>query len=232
LKKDLIANKGKIENHLKSMKQNCLRLLRLINNLIDTTKIDAGFYELHLENYNIVNVVEGITLSVCDYAKQKNIEITFSSSQEETFISCDVDIVERIILNLLSNAIKFTNPGGNISIDIHNIDESVIIIVTDTGIGIPSDKIGIIFERFRQVNTSLTRENEGSGIGLSLVKSLVEMHGGEISVESEYGKGSKFIIKLPIKQIDYDNDEAPINIYTDTKRIEMVRTEFSDIYKN
>ena len=177
IKKDLISNEEKIDNHLKHMKQNCLRLLRLVNNLIDTTKIDAGFYELHLNNYNIVSVVEGITLSVCDYAKQKNIELIFSSIQEERFILCDVDIVERIILNLLSNAIKFTKPGGSIRVGIQNMSESVIITVTDTGIGISSDKIGIIFERFRQVNSSLTRENEGSGIGYHWLNPLLKCMG-------------------------------------------------------
>lgn len=231
-KKDLISNKEKIDNHLKSMKQNCLRLLRLFNNLIDTTKIDAGFYELHYRNYNIVSVVEEITLSVCDYAKQKSIDLIFNSLEEEKLISCDADMVERIILNLLSNAIKFTKPGGSIWVEVNDTNENIVISVKDTGIGIPNDKIGIIFERFRQVNTSFIRENEGSGIGLSLTKLLTEMHGGEISVESEFGKGSKFIIKLPKKKIDLDKNETYINCDMSLNRIEKVKIEFSDIYSN
>jgi len=230
LKNDSISNNEKIERHIKAMKQNCLRLLRLVNNIIDTTKIDAGFYKPHLNNYNIVSIVEEITLSVSDYAKQKSIELIFSSVEEERLMSCDIDMVERIILNLLSNAIKFTKPGGSIWVDIKSMNENLVISVEDTGIGISNDKIGIIFERFRQVNTSLIRENEGSGIGLSLVKSIVKMHDGEISVESNYGKGSKFIINLPIKQIEFDNNEAPINVYADTRLIDMVKIEFSDIY--
>jgi PAS domain S-box-containing protein len=231
-KKDSISYNEKIKNHIKSMKKNCLRLLRLVNNLIDTTKIDAGFYELHYNNYNIIRVVPDITLSISDYAKQKSIDLTFSSVEEEKLISCDVDMVERIILNLLSNAIKFTKPGGSILVEVNDANENIVISVKDTGIGIPNDKIGLIFERFRQVNTSLIRDNEGSGIGLSLSKLLVEMHGGEISVESEYGKGSKFIVKLPVKKIDLDNNETIMNCDMSLNRIEKVKIEFSDIYSS
>jgi two-component system CheB/CheR fusion protein len=104
--------------------------------------------------------------------------------------------------NLISNAIKFTKPGGRISIYIKDKGNSVVIGVKDTGIGIPKEKQHIIFERFRQIDKSLTREHEGSGIGLSLVKSLVELHKGNISLISEPGCGSEFIIELPVDNKD------------------------------
>ena len=144
---------------------------------------------------------------------------------------CDPDIIERIMLNLLSNAIKFTKPGGKINVNIFEKEGTVEIIVSDTGIGIAKDKQDLIFQRFRQVDTSYTKEQQGSGIGLSLVKSLVDMHEGSLSVESEYGKGSKFIVLLPIKIVD--SEENTITIVDRgimQSQIEKLNIEFSDIY--
>lgn len=224
------------EKYIKIMKQNAYRLLRLINNIIDLTKIDSGFSQTNLENHNIVAVVEDITLSVADYIKNKDIELIFDTDIEEKIIACDEDKIERIMLNLLSNAIKYTKAGGNITVDIKDLNSSIMITVKDSGTGIPDDKINVIFQRFRQVDDLLTRRAEGSGIGLSLVKSFVEAHQGTISVNSTKGVGSEFIIILPCKTIQ--NTETmykPLdNIhYNDQikKKIETITIEFSDIYK-
>jgi PAS domain S-box-containing protein len=221
-----------VRNRIKVLKQNCYRLLRLVNNLIDITKIDAGYYELHLQNQNIVSIVEEITLSVAEYIEHKKIKLVFDTNIEERIIACDPDKIERIMLNLLSNAIKFTDPGGSILVNIYDRGSNIIIAVKDTGIGIPKDKIDIIFEHFRQVDKSFTRNHEGSGIGLSLVKSLVEMHGGAITVKSECGKGSEFIIDLPVETL-----ETKDNIIREANKnepkgdlIEIINIEFSDIY--
>ena len=231
VKSDLELDKEKISKHLKPMAQNCLRLLRLVNNLIDTTKIDAGFYEPHINNYNIVGIIEGIALSVADYVKQKDIELIFDTEVEELFIGCDIDMIERIMLNIISNAIKFTKDC--IKIDIYNKVDTVVIVVRDNGRGIEMHNQNMIFERYKQVEELFTRENEGSGIGLSLTKSLVEMHGGSIRVKSQHGKGSEFIIELPIKQqksaqfiLSNTNDS-----HNNDKFIEKMNVEFSDIYK-
>jgi PAS domain S-box-containing protein len=186
-----------VKKYYKMMKQNCYRLLRLINNLIDITKIDSDFFQLQLQNCNIVEIVENVTLSIAGYIESKGIELQFDTNTEEKIISCDPDQIERIIFNLLSNAIKFTPPGGNIYVNVIDSKDSVIISVKDNGIGIPRDKQEIIFGRFQQVDRLTTRQYEGSGIGLSLVKSLVEKHNGKISVTSEIGKGSEFIIEIP-----------------------------------
>ncbi|MCY6371297.1 PAS domain-containing sensor histidine kinase [Clostridium ganghwense] len=213
----------------KSMKQNCYRLIRLVNNLIDVTKIDSGFLELNLTNCDIVKIVKDITLSVSDFAKLKSLNLQFDSDIHKKTIACDPDKIERILLNLLSNAIKFTKEGDKISVDIQNAKDTVIITVQDSGIGIKEEDKKVIFERFRQVNKSLTRENEGSGIGLSLVKSLIEMHEGDIDVESEYEKGSKFIIKLPVKLVkDSTSNISSKNIQAN--KVEKISIEFSDIY--
>ncbi len=138
----------KQDKYLKLIKQNCYRLMKLINNLLDTTKLDSGYLKLNLVNYNIVSLIEEITLSVTSYAESKGINIIFDTDVEEKIIAVDTDKIERIILNLLSNSIKFTNPGGHIFVKIKDCGENVYIHVKDTGVGIPSDKLESIFERF------------------------------------------------------------------------------------
>lgn len=219
-----------LDRYINIMKQNCYRLLRLINNLIDITRLDANFLKMNIKNYNIVNIVEDIVLSVDDYAKSHGIKLIFDTNIEEKIIACDVDKIERIILNLLSNAIKFTDRNGTIDVDVFYEKENITISVKDTGIGIPENKLEEIFDKFRQVDSSFTRKNEGSGIGLSLVKALVELHDGIIYAKSEVGKGSEFIIKLPTKVVN----EEPSNldktdIWKDDK-VERINIEFSDIY--
>ncbi|MHC1684743.1 MAG: MASE3 domain-containing protein [Clostridiaceae bacterium] len=211
------------------MKQNCYRLLRLINNLIDISKIDSGYLKLNLKNENIVAIVEDITLSIAEYIQNNGVEVIFDTDVEEKVISCDPDSIERIIMNLLSNSVKFTTVGDKITVDIVDQGETVKIIVKDTGIGIPKEKLKVIFERFRQVDNSLSRNSEGSGIGLSLVKALVEMHGGSVDVKSTLGEGTEFIIILPARKIDLiDFVEENITYQSNTEKINI---EFSDIYK-
>ncbi|MCY6370085.1 MASE3 domain-containing sensor histidine kinase [Clostridium ganghwense] len=227
----LIENKYNMSKYLNIMSQNCFRLIRLVNNLLDITKIDSGYYKVQLTNYNIINVVEDIVLSVVEYAKNAGIELVFDTEMEEKILACDRDKIERIILNLLSNAIKFTEPGGKIFVNIMNNQHSIIISVKDTGIGIPKEKQKLIFERFVQVDKSLSREQEGSGIGLSLVKSLVEMHEGQIYVNSEYKEGSEFIIKLPVNLVEEVVKKEDRNLNRDGQaNINKVNIEFSDIY--
>ncbi|KGO15465.1 histidine kinase [Clostridium botulinum] len=220
------CNNEKQDKYLKLIKQNCYRLMKLINNLLDTTKLDSGYLKLNLVNYNIVNLIEEITLSVTSYAESKGINIIFDTNVEEKIIAVDTDKIERIILNLLSNSIKFTNPGGNIFVNVKDSGENVYIHVKDTGVGIPSDKLESIFERFFQVDKTLKKNKEGTGIGLHLVKSFVEMHNGTATIKSELGKGTEFIIKLPAvvceKQVKSKNIIYEANI-------ERINMEFSDI---
>lgn len=229
--KTVIDDVNKISKQSIIMKQNCYRLLRLINNIIDITKADSGFLNLSLQNCNIVNIVEEIVLSVTEFIENKSIKLLFDTQTEEKVLACDPDIIERIMLNLLSNAIKFTNIGGSITVNIYDKGETILISVKDTGIGIPEDKLDIIFERFGQVDSSLTKKHEGSGIGLSLVKALVEKHNGKITVESSCGIGSEFTIELPVKIIDEINNKEnkPNDIKHDN--IEKIKIEFSDIYQ-
>lgn len=219
----------KLNEYINLMKQNCYRLLRLINNLIDITKIDSGFFEINYGNHNIISVVENISLSVAEFAENKGISLIFDTEVEEKIMACDVDNIERIMLNLLSNSIKYTKPGGSIYVNIYDNEEAITISVRDTGIGIPQDKVKIIFQRFMQVDSSLKRENEGSGIGLALVKSLVEKQGGEIWLESKQELGTEFFIKLPIKVLSGEHKEINNHNYNDNL-VEKIHIEFSDIY--
>lgn len=229
LKKGLVeANKEKVFRDVNIIKQNCYRLTKLINNIVDLSKIESGFFKLNLSNENIVEVTENIVQSVSEYIKRKEINIIFDTNIEEKIIACDPEKIERIILNLISNAIKFSNLGGSIFIKVLDKGSIVEISVEDTGIGIEKKYLDNIFGRFQQVDKSLSRNVEGSGIGLSLVKSIVEMHGGKISVDSEIGKGSIFKVELPariIKSSKVIEKNKQIN-----NKIQMINVEFSDIY--
>lgn len=232
----LYINKGenlnieKLSNNINIIKQNCYRLLRLVNNLIDITKINSGFMELDLKNKNIVEVTEEITLSTAEYIKNMSRTIIFDTNVEDKIMSFDEEKLERILLNLISNATKFTKPGGVIEVQLFDKDNYVVISVKDNGIGIPKDKLSQIFQRFKQVDPLLSRSHEGSGIGLSIVKSLVEMHGGTIKVESEYEQGTEFIISLPVKLISNNCDEGIEKNLTQQTNVEKIHIEFSDIY--
>jgi signal transduction histidine kinase len=220
--------KEKFYSYNLSIKQNCFRLIKLINNILDLSKIKSGFEKFSSGNENIVEVVEDIVESVSDYVTYKELNIIFDTDTEEKIIACDPEKIERIMLNLISNAIKFSNPGGDIFVNVSDKGEFVEILVKDNGIGIDKMHLDSIFKRFYQEDKSLSRNAEGSGIGLSLVKSFVEMHGGEIKVESEIGKGSTFTIRLPSKAAEQNSE---IKSETDIKnKIDLLSIEFSDIY--
>lgn len=219
----------KINKYTDIMKQNCYRLLRLMNNFMDLSKIDSGYFPVEFQNMDIINVVESIVLSIADYIESKNLSIIFDTDIEEKIISCDPNIIERVILNLLSNSIKFTPSGGSISVNIFDKKDSITISIKDTGIGIPIEKQAAIFEKFVQVDKSLSRVSEGSGIGLSLVTSLVKLLDGTITLISKPNQGSEFTIEIPAKPL-IETNVAVENYNIAGSKIEMIKMEFSDIY--
>lgn len=222
--------KNEIVRYVNIFRQNGYRLLKLVNNLIDITKIDSGFYKIKPININIIEIIEDIVLSVVEYCEGNNVQLIFDTEVEEEFIACDPDQVERIILNLLSNAIKYTPKNGEIRVNIHLEEEYVVVKVKDTGIGIPKERLDLIFERFVQGGATLTRACEGSGIGLSLVKGLVQMHDGNISVSSEEGIGSTFEIRLPRKLKDSLSLNEQLQGEIKQSKVEKCSIEFADIY--
>jgi len=223
----LEERKNLIIKYIDSIKQNCYRLSKLINNIVDLSKIEAGFFKLNLSNKNIVEVVEEIVMSVTDFTEIKGLSIIFDTDIEEKVIACDPEKIERIVLNLISNAIKFSDDGDEIFVDIKDKNEFVEISVKDNGIGIEEKNLNLIFDRFEQVDKSLSKNVEGTGIGLSLVKSIVELHGGTIQVESLFGKGSKFTVILPSWKVFHEN-----MIYSSkvSSVNETIQVELSDIY--
>ncbi|MGL5354198.1 MAG: ATP-binding protein, partial [Clostridium sp.] len=202
------------------------RLLRLVNNILDVTKIETGFITAHFKVQNIVEIVEDTVLSVVDFAKSHNIDIVFDTEEEEILTAIDSIMLERALLNLLSNSIKFTKPSGFIDVYIKTKSNNVIIIIKDTGIGIPESYLPFIFERFKQVDTSFTRANEGSGLGLFIVKGIIELHNGTIIVDSEENHGSTFTITLPINVMHNETAKYVID-GCDLKQ--TVKLELSDI---
>ncbi|AGF56014.1 signal transduction histidine kinase [Clostridium saccharoperbutylacetonicum] len=214
------------------IKQNCLRLMRLINNIIDITRIESSFFIPNYKIENIVYLVEEITMSIAVYVKSKNIKLIFDTEVEEAYVNCDSNLIERIMLNVLSNAVKYGKEGGNIFVNIYKDGENNILIsVKDDGMGIPSDMQANIFERFSKVDNSISRKIEGSGIGLSLVKQLVEIQQGTIVCESELNVGSEFKITFPTVEYSLEDvtDEEQLNCYSNNA-IETAEIEFSDIY--
>ncbi len=218
--------KGTVEKTTLTIRQNINRLTRLIDNIIDATKADNGFIQLQLGNYNIISIIEEAALSVVELAGSKGLTVEFDTDIEERVMACDADKIERIILNLLSNSIKFTEAGGSIFVRIFDEEEAVRIQVKDTGIGIPIEQQKLVFERFRQISKTSVKNHQGSGIGLYLVKSLVELHGGKIDFISSPGLGSEFTIKLPVTRINETMSTLGTEIFN-TKQVEI---EFSDIY--
>ncbi|MGL5416543.1 MAG: sensor histidine kinase [Clostridium sp.] len=207
------------------LKKNSFRLLKLINNIIDTTRIDAGYFSLDKQSYNIVEIIEDISLSTVAYAEKKNISITFDTDFEEIYTLVDKDKLERVSLNLISNSLKFTPTGGLISIFVSLLNKSTICIqFSDTGLGISEEDQKNIFDRFVQASNHSLNKSEGSGIGLSLCKSIIEQHGGSIEVKSTIGIGSTFTIYLPIIE-----SKSPTLSPLDNSRInDLTEIEFSD----
>ncbi|GAA0104961.1 ATP-binding protein [Paraclostridium sordellii] len=215
--------------YLRIIEQNGMRLLKLVNNLIDSTRIDSGCLDYNPQNKDIVAFVENICESVVEFSNSQNIDLIFDTDQEEKIISFDSDKMERIVLNLLSNAIKYNKENGRIDVGIKCNEDYIDINVRDTGVGIPSDKIGDVFEKFKQVDNRLTKISEGSGIGLSIVKSLVALHNGMIDVSSKVGVGTEFKVKIPNKIQRFESNEYLIR----NESINMnkkIQIEFSDIY--
>lgn len=217
-----------------TIKQNCYRLLRLVNNLVDMTKIDSGYMNLSFVNYEVVSLVEDIILSIVPYVESKNINVLFDTYIEELEIRCDPESIERVILNLLSNAVKFTNNNGNIFVLMDADDKYVTIRIKDDGVGISEEVQEEIFKRFVQEDKSFNRKKEGSGIGLALVKSLVELHDGQVYLEKGTKKGSEFVVKLPNVRIEKEKENENDNKIIDVDNkplVQKIHIEFSDIYE-
>jgi signal transduction histidine kinase/ligand-binding sensor domain-containing protein/DNA-binding response OmpR family regulator len=228
---DIIKDSGII-------KRNSKRLLQLVNQLLDLSRLEAGKLKLQASKVNIVSFVRGLTMSFESLAERKDIKLNVTAEMNDIELYFDRDKMAKILANLLSNAFKFTGEGGTIEVRIElptprpskggdnpsfkvpspggdlgvGLKEDyakkfVSISVRDTGIGISEEELPKLFDRFYQVDSSQTREHEGTGIGLALTKELVELHKGNIRVKSKVGQGSEFIVELPLGREHLRDDE-------------------------
>lgn len=208
------------------MQSNSLKLLKLINNILDVTKIDNNMIQFSSQIFNIVDAVETLCESSYCYMKEKNISYIFDTDLDERLIHTDPAAFERIIFNLLSNAVKYTSPGGQLSIVVSDLGESVQIDIQDTGIGIPPDKVGHIFDRFITSNQGTSSKEHSCGIGLSIVRDLVHIMGGTITCHSTLNEGTRFSIVLPTPPIEDVIIDHP---YQSTYTSHNIKIEFCDI---
>ena len=196
----------KEKGKLQVANRNARRLLTLINQLLDLSKLEAGSMELKAEQHNLISFLKSVFFSFESLAESKKISLKFVSEFANIPLRYDADKMEKIICNLISNAFKFTSENGEIILSVNIIPSSVEIKLKDTGIGIPSDSLPHIFNRFYQVDGSSTREHEGTGIGLALTKELVELHKGQITASSKEGEGTEFTIHFPIDNSKIENE--------------------------
>lgn len=212
--------------HNNSLKLNCKRMIRLINNIIDLSRLDLGILKPNYGNYNIILLIEDITNSIIPFALSKDLFLEFDTNIEEHYIMCDPIMIEKILLNLLSNAIKYSERNSTIYVYISVEKFITKISIKDEGCGIELKTQKHIFDRFVRADTTFTRLNEGCGIGLSIVKSMLDILNGDISVQSELGKGSIFEISLPNKIIKNKNNKN-----YEYKNSHNISVELSDIYE-
>jgi signal transduction histidine kinase/ligand-binding sensor domain-containing protein/DNA-binding response OmpR family regulator len=211
------------------VKRNAKRLLNLVNQLLDFRKMEEHELKLQPSEGDLVSFIKEVCDSFKDISERKKIDFVFNTKVDQLYTAFDHDKIERILFNVLSNAFKFTLEGGKISLQLEkterNSDPSnvwVAIKITDTGIGIPHDKKEKIFDRFFQNSTSASILNQGTGIGLSITKEFVKMHGGTIEVESEIEKGTSFKINLPFTPLTPQNANSEVAIEEETtKEIEL-----------
>ena len=224
-------NLNSIERNNLVIKQNCLRLIRTINNFIDANKISEGQIETNIMVLNVVEVVENILDSSSEYISKKKINFVFDPDFEEIFIAIDSEFLERIILNLLSNSVKYGSENGNIYVKIYFEGKDLVIMIENDGIAISYDEQKYIFDKFTKSNKALNRTQEGSGLGLYISKSLMKMQGGDLKVDIYEGHGNRFKLYFYdvdlFKETDRTEHIFNNNYYNLKERAEI---EFSDIY--
>lgn len=219
----LAENNSEKQSTYLTIYRNAQRILRLINQLMDIRKLDKGQMHLKYRETDIVGFIDDVMQTFKYQAQKRNINFTFNHKDKELKAWIDLNNFDKVVLNVLSNAFKYTPEGGEISVELTSgTDENIKgalkkyieISITDNGIGISKDKVEQIFERFYQINNDLTQSNFGTGIGLHLSRSLVELHQGSIKAENrEEGSGTRFIIRLPmgcdhLKLEDLENPES------------------------
>jgi DNA-binding response OmpR family regulator/nitrogen-specific signal transduction histidine kinase len=205
-----------IREHLRNINKNANRLLTLVNQLLEFRKQESGFTKLQIAKADIVKFISEVILSFKELAHRRNIDFNFIHDPEVIAVWYDSSQLEKVFFNLLSNAFKFTSNGGMIEVMATKSDDKVKIVVTDNGKGISKDDLPFIFDRFHKFNKDYSGNYLGSGIGLALVKGIIDLHKGSIQVESELNTFTKFTIELPLGMKHF-KDEEIITDYKDSE---------------
>jgi len=201
-----------VERLLATMQANGRRLHKMINNLLDLSKVESEQFEIHRRPIRLAPLVDELLTGAQALAERKGIAISGVGFSELPEINADAEAIEKVLVNLVGNAVKFTDRGGRVELRAWSRGGEVEIAVSDTGIGIPAEKLASVFDRFAQVDASTTRRYEGTGIGLSLAKEMVELHGGRIWAESDgVGAGTTMRLVLPIGEPDDDRDDEVLS---------------------
>lgn len=188
-------------SYIEIIEKNGKHLLNLINDILDIQKIESGNEEINLKEFNPNQAIEDLVILLKAQAEKKKINLTLSKCNLNQDINCDIKMFNHIFQNLIGNAIKFTEVG-EVNISLSKIENKLVVIVKDTGIGIDKQNIEYIFDEFKQIDSSNTKKYEGTGLGLSIAKKYIEILGGQIFVESELGKGTTFTVELPCQYSD------------------------------
>ena len=186
-------------NHLEVIERSGQHLLEIINDILDISKVTSGKMELHYEEINFDDVMHAILEMVKTLADKKQVEVSYQNAMNVDRILVDQQRFKQVMINLLTNAIKFTDEHKSVGVNCSNTTSNIKIEVWDEGIGMSQEGIKKLFKPFVQLDSEHTRSQQGTGLGLSLVKNMVELHSGSVSVQSEEGKGSVFTIVLPLK---------------------------------
>jgi signal transduction histidine kinase len=195
------------EEDVRAIHENGQHLLKLINDVLDLAKIEAGRMTLDLEDVPLPPLLEKIRSANAGLLAGKPLTFIMSVPEDLPAVEADPLRLQQVLNNLISNAVKFT-PQGTIRVAAWRENGNVAISIADTGIGIAPDDVPSIFEKFRQLDGSYTRRANGTGLGLAITNHLVQMHGGSIGVESELGKGTTFVVRLPVGHADQDEGAA------------------------
>lgn len=243
---DKLRREGLKEYYYRILNGNAQRLLNLVNELMDFRTVENGMMKLELQPLDINHIVKEIANDFIDYAEQRKIDFQVICDTElPVTIYADRNIVEKIVMNLLNNAFKYTPDNGKILLETRGrkdcftseyknnfivgecVDDTFFILVSDTGVGVSHDSISSVFDRFYKVNTVNTDSHLGTGIGLALVKSLVLLHKGSISIFSERGRGTDMVVRLPLDSGMFN--ESDFIRHQETRAEEIIRTDSEEM---
>jgi signal transduction histidine kinase len=198
LESGIVSDEKKRQEFYGIIRKESERLTHLINNVLDFSRMDTGVKEYHFKEADLVEVVRSTLEAYKFHIRDDGFKIESELPDESITLKIDKDAISQVLLNLLNNAVKYSEERKYIQVRVCKNSISALISVTDHGVGIPKEELKKIFDKFYRVSTAKTRETRGTGLGLTLAKHIVEAHGGTIEVESEVGKGSRFMVILPI----------------------------------